>query len=115
MAAPAQPLTYPALIRQLKADLGTIVRRGQAETLTEEEFAAITGRMRRMLNQLEVEGPDEIELTDLGSAIGRLASAGLLTSHQELLREGPDQGRAYRHLVAIDGGVPTTEPTLKGA
>lgn len=107
MAAPARPFTPAELVRQLKADLGAIVRRAEAETLTEEEFAAISSRMRRHLRELEVYVADEepmIELTDLGASIGRLINRGLIGPHTELLN-GPERGRRHRHLVAIDGGL----------
>ena len=111
MDTPAIALPAPELVRLLKEDLGMIVRRSEAETLTEDEFKAIARRMRRCLNVLEMEVSEAergmVELTDLGATIGRLTEAGVIQPRQELFRDAPNRARAYRHLVAIDGGVTT--------
>lgn len=98
-------------VRVCKAALGLIVRRAVAETLTEDEFARLAGRMRSQLNALERDLADEppIELTDLGASLGRLLDAGLIKPGAELL-PGAQRARTYGHLAVIDGDVPFDTP-----
>ena len=65
------PTTFElTLIDGLLADLGTLTRRNEAESLTEEEGHALLNRMRSKLRELRaaVAGCDEAEivLTDAG-------------------------------------------------
>lgn len=90
------------LVRELKADLGMIVRRSFADSLTEDEFRQVATRMRSRLNALEYElgeaGP--VSLHDLGSTLGAMIDAGRLRRASDLL---PNRTRTYGHLAVIDG------------
>ncbi len=120
-------------IEAVLADLGTIVRRAGAETLSEEEFHGFASRARRNLialraslraeRETDIEGGGGFELTGLGlttlgqalsdSADQRRASIKALASRIDGLMTGADlaalpQGTARARvcgtLIVIDGG-----------
>lgn len=105
------------VIEDVLADLGTLVRRVQADSLQQDEFYDLTRSMRRKLKGLRAEltTDEPIDLTDVGMAIGRLIDAGIVTPATELFA-GVDRARTRGRFVVIDGGAQTqSKTTLKGA
>ncbi len=120
-------------IEAVLADLGTIVRRAGAETLSEEDFRGFASRARgnlialraslRAERETDIEAGGGFELTGLGlttlgqalsdSADQRRASIKALASRIDGLMTGADlarlpqgvtRARVCRTLVVIDGG-----------
>lgn len=111
MSPARHPVDSLAAVNEVLADLGSLVRRVQAESLDQAAFYELTGRMRRRLKALRIDlSPEpEIELTDLGAAIGRMIDAGLITPASELL-PGLNRARTYGHLAVIDGDRAAERP-----
>jgi hypothetical protein len=101
------------LVEQCLADVGTLVRRAQAETLTEPEFHDLTRALRRKLKAIRtaVAEPDfdEIELTDLGERVARLMDAGLIRPGADLVALKSTH-RQRGPFTVIDGDRPFTTP-----
>ncbi len=95
------------VIDDVLADIGSLVRRVQAGSLQQDEFYDLTRGMRRKLKTLrsELSAAEEIILTDVGTAIGRLLSAGVIQPGSDLLPPGVDRARMVGHLAVIDGGI----------
>lgn len=111
------------LLDLVLADLGAIVRRSRAETLTEEDFDELSNRMRARLVQVRASRRADdlpeggLELTDAGMAL--LAAdevSGLLDRVPSLMRgrdvpaPGPSRmrsvtGRSSQTFGVIDGGL----------
>lgn len=121
MTNPNPTVAELTLIDGLLADLGTLTRRNEAESLTEEEGRALLNRMRSSLRTLRaaVAGGDEAEivLTDAGGAALMAFDAARqsdfrdavrrshrLTTGRALMEKGVGRARFYGDLAAIDGG-----------
>lgn len=105
-------------VTSILATLGNLVRRTQAETLDQDTFYELAGQMRRDLKALRVDlGGDasEIELTDLGQAVGNLLDSGAIKPASALLDQLPDRARTYGSFVVIDGDLPFEPLTQQGA
>ena len=106
------------LITDALGDLGSLVRQHQAGTLSHEGFYDLINRMRTKLKAARIAcgEPGELELTDLGAAIGRLIDAGVVTPASQLL-PGVNRARTYGHLAVIDGDLSAipADPTQQGA
>ena len=109
------------LIDGLLADLGTLSRRNEAETLTEEEGHALLNRMRSNLRSLRagLAGGDEAEivLTDAGGAALMAFEAARqaqfreavrrshrMTTGRALMEKGVDRARFHGDFAVLDGG-----------
>ncbi len=111
------------LLDLVLADLGAIVRRSRAETLTEDDFNALSNRMRSRLVQVRASRRADdvpeggLELTDAGMAMAAADEvSGLLDRVPSLMRgrdvpaPGPGRMRAVTGpnrctLGVIDGGL----------
>lgn len=112
-----------ALIDSLLADVGTLSRRHEAESLTEEDARVLLNGMRSDLRALRASlaGCDEQEivLTDAGATALMAFEAArqadfrgavrrshrLMTGRALMEKHGVDRARFYGDLAAIDGGL----------
>lgn len=112
------------LIDGCLADLGTLFRRHEAETLTEEDGLALMNRMRRRLKALRsnrlADAGEELELTDAGAAYAAATQVARHPNLQALLRRVPrlmtarnladhpgvTRARFHGPFAAIDGDRP---------
>lgn len=115
------PMNRVATVNDILADLGSIVRRSQAESLDRDTFYALAGKMRRQLKALRIAltmdeaAPADLDLPALGAAVGEMLDRGALVRGSDLLEAVPDRCRTYGHFVVIDGDRPFETPYQHGA
>lgn len=111
------PMDRITTVTEVLTALGDIVRRVQAGSLDPDTFYRLAGEMRRKLKALRVELtrdelPIDLDLTDLGAALGDLLADGTIKPASALLDALPDRCRTSGRFVVIDGGRPFETPYI---
>lgn len=115
MAAASVRIDRIFVINAVLADLGSLVRRTQADSLDQDAFYELTGKMRRNLKALRITLTEDelpISLSELGASIGLLLNAGDVQRGSSLtLPDGVGRARVYGELFVIDGGRTLENPS----